>query len=507
MNGVYDEVRVALHAIWTRRWLALGVAWIVCALGWLFVSWIPSKYEAQARVFVQMQSILPATLNSGAAAEQQRSVDQIRQTLVSNINLQKVVRRTELAQTVANDRDVADRAAGLAQAIKVTATQDNLFEISTTAGSPKLARDITQKLIDIFVEENLAGDRTQTSQSLRFLDSQLAEQQKQLADAEAKRADFQNRYLGSLPGTGSIADRIGASRQQLAQVDGDLAAAQASLSAAQAQMASVPASISAPGAAGAAGPARARLSTVQGQLADARARGYTDSHPDVVALRSQLAAAQAAARGEPLVGGSGGASTPNPAYLGLQSVLADRQAQVAALRMRRSQLQADLDQLNAKLSIDPTVAAEQGEVERRYQVLKDQYDQLFAQREQLRLRGQAQTESAPVRFSVIDPPRAPKTPAAPNRFLLLTGVLFAGIAAGVGSAFALGQLRQTFPTAGRLERVSGMTVIGSIGEVVTRVQAEERRRKLKLFASGVGGLAAAYLLLLGVEVLQRGLAA
>lgn len=506
MNGVYDEARVAVHAIWTRRWVALGVAWGVCVIGWLFVSWIPNRYEARARVFVQAQSILPAQLNEGAAADQQRSVDQIRQTLVSSSNLQKVVRRTDLAQTVTNDRDVADRAAGLAQQIKVTTTQDNLFEIITTAASPKLARDVTQKLIDIFVEENLAGDRTQTNQSLRFLDDQLAEQQRRLAEAEAKQAVFQQ-GLGALPGTGSIADRIGAARSAMAQLDGDFAAAQASLAAANAQAAGVSRTIAGLGSAGVAGPARARLQTVQGQLADARARGYTENHPDVVALRGQLAAAQTAARSEPLVGGSGGAGIPNPAYMGLQSMQADRQAQVAALRVRRGQLQADLDQLNAMLAVDPAAVAEQGEVERRHQVLKEQYDQLFAQREQLRLRGQAQSEAAPVRFKVIDEPRAPRTPASPNRFLLLTGVLVAGIAAGVGAAFALSQLRQTFPTAQRLARASGMTVVGSIGEVVTRAQAEERRRKLKLFAGGAGGLAAAYALLLGVEALQRGLAA
>jgi polysaccharide chain length determinant protein (PEP-CTERM system associated) len=506
MNGIYDEVRIALHAIWTRRWLGLAVAWGVCVLGWLVVSQIPSRYEAKARVFVQMQSILPADL-AGAPSDQQRAVDQIRQTLVSNVNLQKVVRGTDLAQTVSTDRDVADRAAGLAQAIKVTATQDNLFEIVTSAASPKLAKDITQKLIDIFVEQNLSGDRNQTSQSLRFLDEQLAGQQKQLADAETKRADFQNQYLGGLPGTGTVADRIGLARQQLSQIDGDLAAASSSLAAVNGQMAATPASVSTPGTGGGAGPARARLSTVQGQLADARSRGYTESHPDVVALKGQLAAASAAARGEPLVGGTGGGGSPNPLYLSLQSMQADRAAQVASLRMRRAQIQGDVDALNAKLMVDPQVAAEQGEIERRYQVLKDQYDQLFTQREQLRLRGQAQSEGSTMRFSVIDPPRAPTTPSAPNRMLLLTGVLLAGLAAGIGAAFGLSRLRATFPTTQRLEKASGMTVIGSIGEVVTRMQEDERRRRLKLFAGGVGGLVAAFVLLLGIEILQRGLAA
>jgi polysaccharide chain length determinant protein (PEP-CTERM system associated) len=508
MNGIYDEARIALHAIWNRRWLALAVAWGVCVLGWLVVSQIPSKYESSARVFVQMQNILPSAMD-GNPQTAQKDVDTIRQTLVSAVNLEKVVRGTDLANTVSSDRDVADRVAGLAQAIKIVSQQDNLFTITTTASSPKLARTITQKLIDIFVETNLAGDRTNTSQSLTFLDAQLEQRQKQLQDAEAKRADFQNRYLGSLPGTGSVSDRIGASRAQMSQVDGDLAAAQSSLAAVQGQMAGTPATVAGTaGAAGSAGPARARLQAIQGQLADARARGYTDNHPDVVALKSQLAAATAAARGEPLSGGAGGSgATPNPLYVSLQSMMADRQAAVAALRMRKSQLQGDIDLLNSKIAADPEAAAEQGSIDRDYQVLKDQYAQLLTQREQIALRGQAQTQTDRVKFSVIDPPTTPRTPTAPNRMLLLTGVLIAGLGAGVGAAFALGQLRSTFATGARLEKAAGIPVIGSIGEVVTRVQSEQRRRKLKMFLGGTAALGAAYVLLLGVEILQRGLAA
>ncbi len=386
MNGIYDEARLALHAIWTRRWVALAVAWGVCVAGWLVVSQIPSRYDSRARVMVRMDSVLPAGLD-GNQVQQQTSVDRLRQTLVSAVNLEKVVRGTDLANTVSSNADVADRVAGLAQNIKVTSTQDNLFEVTTSAANPRLAAQVTQKLIDIFVEQNLAGDRTQTTQSLAFLDKQLADRQTKLQDAEAKRTDFQNRYLGSLPGTGSISDRIGAARAQMAQVDGDLAAASSSLAAVQGQMGSTPQTVSTPGSGPSAGPARARLNAIQGQLADARARGYTDAHPDVVALKSQLVAAQAAARGEPLQGGAGGGGAPNPLFLSLQSMQADKQAQVASLRIRKNQLQGDLDLLNSKLAGDPEVAAEQGQIERSYQVLKDQYDQLLANREQIALRG------------------------------------------------------------------------------------------------------------------------
>ena len=59
MDGLYEQIRIAIHQVWRRRWLALAVAWGICVLGWLAVALIPNTYESKSRVFVQMQSILP----------------------------------------------------------------------------------------------------------------------------------------------------------------------------------------------------------------------------------------------------------------------------------------------------------------------------------------------------------------------------------------------------------------------------------------------------------------
>ena len=37
MGGLYDQIRIACHQIWRRRWLAMGVAWGLCVLGWLVI--------------------------------------------------------------------------------------------------------------------------------------------------------------------------------------------------------------------------------------------------------------------------------------------------------------------------------------------------------------------------------------------------------------------------------------------------------------------------------------
>jgi polysaccharide chain length determinant protein (PEP-CTERM system associated) len=504
VNGLYDEIRVAMHAIWHRRWLALAVAWGIALLGWLAVSQMPNRYEAKARVFVQMGQVLSAKVGINAQ-EQQNDVDTIRQTLTSAVNLEKVVRGTDLANTVAGPQDIADRVAGLQTNIKIVAQQNNLFEITASAASPKLAQQIVAKLISIFVDQNLSDDRNETQTTLRFLDAQVEQMQNRLADADAKRTAFQTQYLGALPGTGSLQDRMSAARTAMAQIDGDLAGAQTSLAAINGQMAGTQANV--PGAGGVVGgPARARLAAIEGQLADARVKGYTDSHPDVIALKSQLAAARAAANSEP-IGAGGAGMQPNPVYLSLKSMQADKQAAVAALNARKTQLQEGINAIMAKLNGDPAVASEQSQIDRDYQVLKDQYDKLLGDREELRVRAQAQAQTDSIKFRVIDPPVAPRKPTAPNRPLLLTGVLIFAIGGGIAAAFALSQLKATFATAGRLEKATGLPVIGSISERVSRVEAGLRRRKLVLFAGASAGLAVAFVGLLGVEMLMRGLAA
>ena len=55
MTSLYDEFRVALHSVWTRRWLVLAVAWGICILGWLAIASIPNRYDSRARLLVDDQ--------------------------------------------------------------------------------------------------------------------------------------------------------------------------------------------------------------------------------------------------------------------------------------------------------------------------------------------------------------------------------------------------------------------------------------------------------------------
>ena len=505
MDGLYEQLRIAIHQVWRRRWLALAVAWALCLVGWLAVALIPNSYESKARVFVQMQSILPNQIGI-TPAERQGDLLRVKQTLTSTGNLEKVVRRTDLNLLVASDRDLAAQVEKLRENIKVTAQQDNLFEISATASvggfsnaqNSKLARAIVQNLLDLFVEENLAGDRDEASQSLAFLDEELRKREQDLQLAEQRRVEFEQKFLGVLPGEGSIGMRMGAARSELSSIDQQLMQAQSSLAALRGQLNSTPASL--PGAGGGTGgPATQQIAMLEAQLAQAAASGWTDAHPDVVRIRAQVERLRPlAAQEKP---GAGGA--PNPAHMSLRSMVGEREAQVQGLSSRKAQLQADLDQLSAHQASEPGAASEQARLNRDYDVLKRQYDKLLEDREQVRLRNDVNSKTDAIKFRVIDPPSSPIVPESPNRPVLLTLILIVAIGGGVAAAFVRGQLQTTFPTQNRLAAATGLTVLGSIGEVVTEPQRAQRRQRLIWLGGGTGALAACWALLMVVEFWQR----
>src|SRR5918998_345790 len=106
MDGLYEQFRIALHSVWRRRWLALGIAWGLCLLGWLVIALIPNAYESKAKVLVQTGPLLPSSLQTNPN-DRAGELLRLKQTLLSTENLEKVVRATELHLQVANDRDLA----------------------------------------------------------------------------------------------------------------------------------------------------------------------------------------------------------------------------------------------------------------------------------------------------------------------------------------------------------------------------------------------------------------
>jgi polysaccharide chain length determinant protein (PEP-CTERM system associated) len=502
---ILEELRAALWTVWNRRWLALAVAWGVCLLGWLAVALFPNSYESQARLYVQLDDVLAEQIGIGADARKS-DIERIRQTLTSAVNFEKVVRSTRIGDTVTTPAQMERAVASLSKDVKVVGDEKNVFSITAKSGrsdlsdgeNAQLAQDVAQRMIDIFREENMGESRGEMRDTLAFLDQQLAQRQKELDDAEQRRLTFESAHPELIGGTAAISAQLSANRSELRSVEADLAAAQSALAALDGQLAGTPRTI-----AGAGGGPRASLAQAEANLAALTARGLTDSHPDVVALNKQIASLRTQAQGPN--GDLGG--TPNPAYSSLQAMRVERQANVQALQSRAAALRSELASITASQLSEPGATAEAQRISRDYEVLREQYDKLLKDREELRLRGQVETERSTVKFEVVDPPSTPRAPAAPNRPLLLLGVLVIGLGAGAAVAFALGQVKGTFATASKLERVFELPVIGTVSHTMTETARVLKARRFKQFAAAAGGLGGLFVVLLGIEFVQRGMVA
>ena len=454
---------------------------------------------------MQLDDVLAEQIGIGAGSRA-RDIDRIRQTLVSSVNLEKVVRSTRIGDSVTSPTEMERAIEGLTKDIEVVSEGENIFDISARSGrsdlsdteNAELAQVIAQSMIDIFREENLGGARGEMQDSIEFLNQQLAQREGELQAAEEQRLAFETANPDLIGGAQAIANQLAATRSELRSVESDLAASQSALAALDGQISSTPRTIITPGAGG----PQASLAQAEANLAAMEARGLTVEHPDMVAARRSVAALRAQAQA---AGPSGGST--NPAYSTLQSMRVERMSNVQSLQSRAAALRAEIASITASQMREPGAAAEAQRISRDYDVLREQYDQLLQDREELRLRGQVENERSAVQFEVVDPPSTPRIPAAPNRPLLLLGVLIVGLGAGGGSAYALSKLGSTFATASQLERSFGLPVIGTISHTFTEAGRELRAKRLKYFAAGVSGLGVLFVVLMGVEFVQRGMVA
>lgn len=499
MNQVLSQVIAALRAAWNYRWYGLGFAWILAICGWVFVMMMPNRYEASARVYVDTQSMLRPLMNGLAVQpnlDQQISV--MSRTLISRPNLEKVVRMADLDLKIKTQDEKEALLDRLAKRIEIKgAGRDNLFEIAFQDARPEAARNVVQALLTIFVEGSLGDKRKDSDSARRFLDEQIKAYEQRLTQAENAVKDFKRQHMGQMPEDGKdYYSQLQAVAVALNQAKLELAEAQKSRDAIKSQITGDDMVVITPNSEDVQGvnpELDARINSLKKNL-DALRLNYTEQHPDIVATKrivQQLEEQrlQEAKQRKPVNYG-GGAS--NNAMQQLRVALADQEAKVAALTARVSEYTSRFNSQKAAANSIPQVEADYTQLARDYQVNKQNYENLLARRESAHISGEMDANASVVDFRVIDPPRVPAQPAAPNRPLLLSGVTLVSVGVGFLLAFILSQLRPTFNSRRELRDVTGLPVLGVVSMIWTPEQQQKRRKGLLVFVSCFGGLLLMY---------------
>jgi polysaccharide chain length determinant protein (PEP-CTERM system associated) len=499
MNEGFEQVFGYARSIWRKRRIVLATTWLVAIGGWVWVYTLENRYEAQARVFVDTQSLLRPLL-SGLAVQPntEQQVAMMTRTLASRPNLEKVARMTDLDLRAKTPQQQESLYTGLAAAIKLQGTErENLYTIVYQNNSPDVAKRVVQALLTIFTESSLGGARKDISNTQKFIDDQLKSYEAKLVDKEKQLEEFKRRNVGTMPGQGSdFYAKLNEMNVVLEQAKLEMEEASNRKKQLQQQLDDQDEVLSMPVPGAVTSTALdGRISALQTQLDNLRLR-YTDLHPEIARtkqlisrLQDQKKQEEGALKAQP----QGAIKAQNPIYQQLSIAIAEADANMASLKARVTQMQNKRNELYRSVDRIPQIENEYTSLMRDYDVHKKNYSDMLSRRETAMLSSEVESKTDVVEFRVIDPPRVPSKPAWPNRPLLVVAVPFGGLAVGVALAFLLAQLRPGVDSRRQLSELTSLPLLG----MVTMIETEEARRKQRrsnlIYSAGGAGLVVALL--------------
>lgn len=489
MNEAFEQVFGYARSIWRRRWLVLATAWTVGIAGWVWVYLLENRYEAQARVFVDTQSLLRPLL-SGLAVQPntEQQVTMMTRTLASRPNLEKVARMTDLDLRAKTPQQQEALYTGLAAAIKLQGTErENLYTITYQNTNGDVAKRVVQALLTIFTESSLGGTRKDISSTQKFIDEQLKAYEEKLLEKEKQLEDFKRRNVGTMPGQGGdYYSKLNEMNVVLEQAKLELEEASNRKKQLQQQLDDQDEVLSTPTLTVATASALdGRISALQTQMDNLRLR-YTDLHPEIARtkqliarLEEQKKQEEAMVRSQP----QAAIKAQNPVYQQLSIAIAEADATAASLRTRVAQMQNKRNELFKSADRIPQIENEYTQLMRDYAVFQKNYADMLARRETATLSGEVESKTDVVDFKVVDPPRVPAKPAWPNRPLLVVAVPLVGIGLGIALAFLLSQLRPSIENRRQLTDLTHVPLLGMVSLIETdSTRSRRRRSNLSFFA-------------------------
>ena len=509
MDEILRQVYTIAGDMWRRRWMGLAVTWLVAVIGGVVVWRIPDRYESSARVYVDTQTLLKP-LMAGLAVQPNinEQIGMLARTIIARPNIEKIMHDVNLDVSITSQTQRDQMVDDITKRIKFTGVRDgprsgltNIYNISYQDTSPERSKRVVQDLLSLFVESGVGNKRRDSEAARHFIDEQIKSYDQKLSEAENRLKEFKLKNLGFIGGRGGdYFARMSALSEDAAKIRLELRAAEQARDSYRRELAGenpemLP-DIMSP-ASGNTTEYDARIDAQRKQLDDLLRR-YTDQHPDVAAARRLIAQLEEQRKQEIDARRKAAAQTPpkvsastNPVFQQIKISLAEGEANIAGLRGRLAETEARLAQLRAVAGKVPEIEAESVQLNRDYDVLRKNYEQLVSRRESASMSEDVDSAGL-AEFRIIDPPRIAPNPVFPNRVALICLVMLAALGAGLASSYAMAQVFPTFHGVAALREFTQRPVLGSVSMIETGLMLWRRRFANAAFASGFAALIVTY---------------
>lgn len=517
MNNIVAQVSTEVVGASRFKWHAMIFAWLVCIIGWIGVVIIPNTYESKAVLYIDTATVLrPLLADLAVNTDVMSEVRMMTEILLSRPQLQRVVRETDLDLRAKTDEALEDLLTSVRKRIQVFGSSarnsyndQNLFTIRFEDKDPQTVYDVVQSLLDSFVDTSLGQNKADSVGAQDFIQGQIAQYEKRLAEAEQSLAEFKKANVGLMPSEGrdyyerlQIAlDELDESQSEYNRVAKRRGALQKQIDGEEPTFGLL---ASPGGKTDQSAPGNERLDLLEEQLSTLLLR-YTEKHPKVVDLNNRIE--QIRQQQEQQVALAGSQPTYsldtdlvnmnsldlNPVYQSLKISIGEANAQLSELSEKISGAQSRVAYLREMVDTMPEVEAQLARLNRDYEVNKTQHTALMRRLESARLSEEAEFRNEEIKFRIIEPPVVPLKPIGPNRYLFATIVLLAGFGIGGAFAFLLNRIFPVFNSTNELRDSLQIPVLGSVSVYLSEKAKKEARRSRRRFSYAAIALIALYM--------------
>jgi polysaccharide chain length determinant protein (PEP-CTERM system associated) len=508
------EILYFLKGALKYKWAALGIAWVLCLCGWLFVSTMPDKYTSVARVRIETKTMLQPLLGGMAIQSDIKSLLRVMQQLMfTKGNLEQIIKLSDLAKTVKTPAEREKLIEDLKKDIHINGGAEDMYTIQYDANTPDEAKNVVQAVLTVFSEQTQLSTQGNTTNAQRFIDEQIQEYEMRLRNGEKVRENFKRANIGLLPGQGS--DQIG----QIQAMTTALEEAKLGLKEAASRKETLKEQLEealtsgddddewgSPAAAG-AGLAQddAQITALKEKKNNLLIK-FTENHPEVKYIDKTIRELQMrnAAKQANVVeaGGLEPAVLTNPYVQGIKVAINEVDANIASINSRvdlfQQRLQKAQDELNTRLSIE----TEMENLNRDYGQIKGNFDRLLASRETATMSEKVGNETEALKFKIADAPNTPLQPSAQKRKLLYSVVLVVGILFGSGIALLLYLIRPTVMSLSQLRRLTGLPVLGNVSLKQSLAYSVRHKKEALNYSIAVTGLFITYMGFMAFDIFR-----
>jgi protein tyrosine kinase modulator len=483
-----------LRILKRRVWLVLVPFAMVSAGTAVVARKLPDRYRSDAVILVKPQQVPQDLVRSTVTAPLASRLPAIQQQVLSRTSLEQIITDNNLYPEERQTGIMQDVVDDMQRDISVQVARGDAIRVSFTAATPQTARDVTQKLVSLFIDQSEHDRATLANDTSQFLKSQVDNAESKLQETEQKLEAFRQKYQGELPTEldsnlqalqstqlqiQALVDSLNRDRDQQLLAQRQLADLQDDTAAQDPSAAAVAPTIDPNDPAAGGGTTAQQLAAAKGALAALQLR-YTADHPDVVRMKRIVADLQKKLDTEALTHPVGATPPPTPAEAarqrridGLQAQLAELQKRIADEQAKEKQLRDTAADLQQRIDKIPVRQSEMTDLMRDYSTQQNNYTSLLQRQQEAAIAANLESLQMGERFSPLDPAQLPQKPVSPNR----PEINLFGMAGGLGVGLALVVLFEYRDTSFRTDEDVANTLSLPVLAVVPLMQSPRDHRR------------------------------